>query len=32
VLAYRTTGAIVISTFVVLLIEILTNWLRKQLI
>ena len=33
VLAYRTTGAIIISTFVVvLLIEILTNWLRKQLI
>jgi phosphonate transport system permease protein len=33
VLAYRTTGAIIISTFaVVLLIEIVTNWLRKQLI
>ena len=33
VLAYRTTGAIIISTFVVVLIlEILTNWLRKQLI
>jgi phosphonate transport system permease protein len=33
VLAYRTTGAIVISTFgAVLLIEILTNWLRKQII
>jgi phosphonate transport system permease protein len=33
VLAYRTTGAIIISTFlVVLLIEILTNWIRKQLI
>jgi phosphonate transport system permease protein len=33
VLAYRTTGAIIISTFaVVLLIEILTNWLRKQVI
>jgi phosphonate transport system permease protein len=33
VLAYRTTGAIIISTFVVVLIlEIITNWLRKQLI
>jgi ABC-type phosphate/phosphonate transport system permease subunit len=33
VLAYRATGAIIISTFaVVLLIEILTNWIRKQLI
>ena len=33
ILAYRTTGAIIVSTFVVvLLIEILTNWLRKQLI
>ncbi|HEX3517142.1 MAG TPA: phosphonate ABC transporter, permease protein PhnE [Trebonia sp.] len=33
VLAYRTTGAIIISTFaVVLLIEILTNWLRKLVI
>jgi phosphonate transport system permease protein len=33
VLDYRTTGAIIISTFVVVLIlEILTNWLRKQLI
>jgi phosphonate transport system permease protein len=33
ILAYRTTGAIIISTFaVVLLIEIVTNWLRKQLI
>jgi phosphonate transport system permease protein len=33
VLAYRTTGAIIISTFVVvLLIEVLTNWLRKQVI
>jgi phosphonate transport system permease protein len=33
VLAYRTVGAIVISTFaVVLVIEILTNWLRKQVI
>jgi phosphonate transport system permease protein len=33
ILAYRTTGAIIVSTFVVvLLIEILTNWLRKELI
>jgi phosphonate transport system permease protein len=33
VLAYRTTGAIIVTTFVVvLIIEILTNWLRKQLI
>ena len=33
VLAYRTTGAIIISTFaVVLVIEIITNWLRKQVI
>jgi phosphonate transport system permease protein len=33
VLAYRTVGAIVITTFaVVLVIEILTNWLRKQVI
>ena len=34
VLAYRTTGAIIVSTFVVvlLILEILTNWLRKQLI
>jgi phosphonate transport system permease protein len=33
VLAYRTTGAIIISTFVVvLIIEILTNLLRKHLI
>jgi phosphonate transport system permease protein len=33
ILDYRTTGAIIISTFVVvLLIEILTNLLRKQLI
>ena len=33
VLAYRTVGAIIISTFVVVLvIEILTNWLRKQVI
>jgi phosphonate transport system permease protein len=33
VLAYRTTGAIIVSTFVVvLIIEILTNWLRKELI
>ena len=33
ILAYRTVGAIIISTFVVvLLIEIVTNWLRKQLI
>jgi phosphonate transport system permease protein len=33
VLDYRTTGAIILSTFVVVLIlEILTNWLRKQLI
>jgi phosphonate transport system permease protein len=33
VLAYRTTGAIIISTFaVVLVIEVLTNWLRKQVI
>ena len=33
VLAYRTTGAIIISTFaVVLVIEIITNWVRKHLI
>jgi phosphonate transport system permease protein len=33
VLDYRTTGAIIISTFVVVvLIEILTNWLRKIVI
>jgi phosphonate transport system permease protein len=33
VLDYRTTGAIIISTFVVvLIIEILTNWLRKIVI
>jgi phosphonate transport system permease protein len=33
VLAYRTVGAIIILTFaVVLVIEIITNWLRKQVI
>lgn len=33
VLAYRTTGAVIISTFaVVLLIEVITSWLRKHLI
>jgi phosphonate transport system permease protein len=33
VLDYRTTGAIIISTFVVVLVlEILTNWLRKLVI
>jgi phosphonate transport system permease protein len=33
ILAYRTTGAIIIVTFaVVLLIEIITNWVRKHLI
>jgi phosphonate transport system permease protein len=33
VLAYRTTGAIIVSTFaVVLVIEVVTNWIRKQLI
>ena len=33
VLAYRTTGAIIIATFcVVLLIEVITNWVRKHLI
>jgi phosphonate transport system permease protein len=33
VLAYRTTGAIIISTFaVVLVIEIVTSWVRKHLI
>jgi phosphonate transport system permease protein len=33
VLAYRTTGAIIVTTFVVvLLIEVVTNWIRKQLI
>jgi phosphonate transport system permease protein len=33
VLAYQTTGAIIISTFVVVLvIEIITNWVRKHLI
>jgi phosphonate transport system permease protein len=33
VLAYRTTGAIIIATFVVVLvIEIITNWVRKHLI
>ena len=33
VLAYRTTGAIIISTFaVVLVIEVVTSWVRKHLI
>jgi phosphonate transport system permease protein len=33
VLAYRTTGAVIILTFaVVLVIEIITNWVRKHLI
>jgi phosphonate transport system permease protein len=33
VLAYRTTGAIIIATFaVVLLIEVVTSWVRKHLI
>jgi phosphonate transport system permease protein len=33
VLAYRTTGAVIIATFaVVLLIEVITNWVRKHLI
>jgi phosphonate transport system permease protein len=33
VLDYRTTGAIIISTFaVVLVLEVITNWLRKQVI
>jgi phosphonate transport system permease protein len=33
VLAYQTTGAVIISTFaVVLLIEVITSWLRKHLI
>ena len=33
ILAYRTTGAVIILTFsVVLLIEIITNWVRKHLI
>jgi ABC-type phosphate/phosphonate transport system permease subunit len=33
VFAYRATGAIMISTFVVvLLIKILANWFREQLI
>jgi phosphonate transport system permease protein len=33
ILAYRTTGAVIISTFaVVLVIEIVTNWVRKHLI
>jgi phosphonate transport system permease protein len=33
VLAYRTTGAIIISTFaVVLILEVITNWIRKQVI
>ena len=33
VLAYRTTGAIIISTFVVvLLIEVVTSWVRRHLI
>jgi phosphonate transport system permease protein len=33
VLAYRTTGAIIVATFaVVLLIEVITNWVRKRLI
>jgi phosphonate transport system permease protein len=33
ILAYRTTGAVIVSTFaVVLVIEIVTNWVRKHLI
>ncbi|HLI01638.1 MAG TPA: phosphonate ABC transporter, permease protein PhnE [Acidimicrobiales bacterium] len=33
VLAYRTTGAIIVATFVVVLaIEIITNWVRRQVI
>jgi ABC-type phosphate/phosphonate transport system permease subunit len=33
ILAYRTTGAVIILTFsVVLVIEIITNWVRKYLI
>jgi phosphonate transport system permease protein len=33
ILAYRTTGAVIILTFsVVLVIEIITNWVRKHLI
>jgi phosphonate transport system permease protein len=33
VLDYRTTGAIIISTFaVVLILEVITNWIRKQVI
>jgi phosphonate transport system permease protein len=33
VLAYRTTGAVIIATFaVVLLIEVITSWVRKHLI
>lgn len=33
ILAYRTTGAIIVATFVVVLaIEIITNWVRKQVI
>jgi phosphonate transport system permease protein len=33
ILAYRTTGAVIIATFaVVLLIEVITNWVRKHLI
>jgi phosphonate transport system permease protein len=33
ILAYRTTGAIIVATFaVVLLIEVITNWVRKHLI
>jgi phosphonate transport system permease protein len=33
VLAYRTTGAIIIVTFlVVLMIEVIANWARKHLI
>ncbi len=33
VLDYRTTGAIIISTFtVVLVIEVITSWVRKHLI
>jgi phosphonate transport system permease protein len=33
ILAYRTTGAVIISTFaVVLVIEIVTNWVRKHLL
>jgi ABC-type phosphate/phosphonate transport system permease subunit len=32
-LDYRTTGAVIILTFlVVLLIEVITNWVRKHLI